>query len=531
MFAHLLKRLSFALGLLLIFPIVFVYLAWSDPHAEHWQHLLDTNLGLYFSNTLVLVLGVGLGTMLLGVSCAWCMVHSHCYAKRWLQIGLLLPLAMPAYIIAYTYTGILDPAQANEIAHWIGQIGDIRSLFGAILMLSLVLFPYVYILTYNAFRQHACTYTETSQSLGLSSWQYMLKIALPLSRPAIFAGVALAMMEALADYGTVAYFGVSTLTTGIFRIWFGMGEASFASQLASILATIVLLVLLLEQFQRRKLQYYQNKQSQKAPSFQVSRVQKTIVTFYLWCVVALGFLIPTIQLVTWASTFVSQTDWTEYGILLWQTLCLGFVAGAVIVTIALLFAYSERFYPRSVFRYLSQFTALGYAIPGVVIAVGVMTPLGWLDIQINELWYGWYNEYLGLIFSGTIFALVLAYCVRFMNIAKQNIGNALLATTPSYDDAVMVLGRSRWALFLKVHLPILRPALLSAFVLVFVDVLKELPATLILRPFNFNTFAVKAFEYASDERLTAAALPAVSIVFAGLIPLYFILKNIYSEDS
>ena len=531
MFTHFLKRLSVALGLLLIFPIVFVYLAWTDPSAEHWQHLIDTHLGLYLGNTIILVIGVGIGALLLGVSCAWCMVHSHCYARRWLQVGLLLPLAMPAYIIAYTYTGMLDPAQASPMASWLGQIGDIRSLFGAILMLSLVLFPYVYILTYNALRQHASTYTETSQSLGLSSWQYLYKIALPLSRPAIFAGVALAMMEALADYGTVAYFGVSTLTTGIFRIWFGMGEASFASQLASILATMVLVVLLLEQLQRRKLNYYQNNSVQRMSIFQVSRLQKSVVTLYLFCVVAVGFLIPVSQLLIWASAFVPLTDWSEYGTLLWQTLSLGFIAGGVIVTIALLFAYTERFYPRSPFRYLSQFTALGYAIPGVVIAVGVMTPLGWLDIQINELWYGWHNEYIGLIFSGTMFALVLAYCVRFMNIAKQNIGNALLATSPSYDDAVMILGRSRLILFFNVHLPILRPALLSAFVLVFVDVLKELPATLILRPFNFNTFAVKAFEYASDERLSAAALPAVSIVFAGLIPLYFILKNIYSEDS
>lgn len=531
MFTHFLKRLSFALGLLLIFPIVFVYLSWTDSHLEHWQHLFATNLSEYLFNTMLLVIGVGIGTFWLGVSCAWCMVHSHCYARRWIQIGLLLPLAMPAYIIAYTYTGMLDPAQANPIAYWVGQIGDIRSLVGAILMLSLVLFPYVYILTYNAFRRHASTYAETSQSLGLTSWQYMVKIALPLSRPAIFAGVALAMMEALADYGTVAYFGVSTLTTGVFRIWFGMGEASFASQLASILATLVLLVLMLEQFQRRKLQYYQNKQTQRQPLSSVSKIQKSGVTLYLTSVIALGFLIPVTQLLIWASAFIEQTDWVEYRTLLWQTLSLGAISGAVIITVALLFAYTERFYPRSIFRYVSQITALGYAIPGVVIAVGVMIPLGWLDIQINALWYSWFNEYIGLIFSGTIFALVLAYCVRFMNIAKQNIGNALMATTPSYDDAVMVLGQSRWVLFLKVHLPILRPALLSAFVLVFVDVLKELPATLILRPFNFNTFAVKAFEYASDERLMAAALPAVSIVFAGLIPLYFILKNIYSEEK
>lgn len=509
-----------------------MYIAWSGVSLSLWHHLAETNLWLYTHNTFALVLGVGIGTTILGVSCAWCMVHGTCYGKRILQIGLILPLAMPAYIIAYTYTGILDVSQTHIFAQLVNRVGDIRSLFGAICMLSLVLFPYVYILAFNAFTQHVNTYCETCESLGASSWQYFTKIALPLSRPAIFAGAALAMMEALADYGTVAYFGVSTLTTGIFRIWFGMGEQAFASQLASLLATLVLLVLVLEQFQRRKLSYYQNTSSQPRKTQQTPMSKrKLIITLYLSCVVGLGFFIPLAQLGWWSIEFLPATDWSEYRETLWQTLSLAGIAATVIVLLAIVFAYSERFHPQSRFRFIAQFISLGYAIPGVVIAVGVMVPFGWLDMQINHMWFSLRGEYLGLIFSGTIFALIFAYSVRFLNIAKQNVGTQMANISPSFDDAVTSLGQSRWKLFYQVHLPMLKPAILSAFVLIFVDVLKELPATLILRPFNFNTFAIKAFEYASDERLAAAALPAISIVIAGIIPIYYVLKNVYPSEK
>jgi iron(III) transport system permease protein len=460
------------------------------------------------------------------------MSQHACYGRRFFQVALLLPLAMPAYIIAYTYTGVLDPAQGTWWSQAVATVGDIRSLPGAIVMLALVLFPYVYVLSYHAFAEHQVRFAEVSQTLGLSRSQYFWRVAMPLARPAIFAGAALAMMEALADYGTVAYFGVNTLTTGIFRVWFGMGERAFAGQLASLLATLVLIVLLLEQHSRRKMRFYQSPKSQAVQRHVVVAVHKKIVTtVYLSVVCLLGFILPAAMLTWWSVDFWSRTDWAEYVNLLRNTLGLAGLSAVVIVALALVFSYTQRWFQRSRFRYMAQFIGLGYALPGVVVAVGIMWPLGWLDMQLNLLWHMWQGEYIGLLFSGTVFALVFAYAVRFINVANNNVFTGLQRISPSYDDAVLSLGKHAWHVVSQVHWPMLKPALFSALVLVFVDVLKELPATLILRPFNFNTFAVKAFEYASDEQLLAAALPALSIVVVGILPLMLLLKHVYKESN
>jgi iron(III) transport system permease protein len=263
----------------------------------------------------------------------------------------------------------------------------------------------------------------------------------------------------------------------------------------------------------------------------VSIYQKIAVTAYLSAVCLLGFIIPAGMLAWWSLDFWPNTDWLEYEHLLRNTLGLAGVSAVVVVVLAVVFSYTQRWFQHSRFRYMAQLIGLGYALPGVVVAVGIMWPLGWLDMQINLLWHQWRGEYIGLLFSGTLFALVFAYAVRFLNVANNNVLTGLQRISPSYDDAVLSLGKRAWHVVSQVHWPMLKPALFSALVLVFVDVLKELPATLILRPFNFNTFAVKAFEYASDEQLLAAALPALSIVLVGIIPLMLLLKHVYKESN
>jgi|SaaInl5LU_22_DNA_1037371.scaffolds.fasta_scaffold04598_2 iron(III) transport system permease protein len=506
-------------------PIIAILWSFTDISLPLWTHLIDTNLSLYIGNSLLLALGVGIGSGVLGVSLAWCVTQYEFWGRSWFQWALLLPLAMPAYIMAYTYTGLFDDLG------WF----DSRSLIGAIAFMSLVLYPYVFMLAKTAFSGQQQQYQEVAATLGITRSAYFLKIALPIARPAVLTGVALAMMEALADYGTVAFFGISTFTTGIFRTWFGMGEMQLASQLAGGLALFVLVVLGLEKHSRRNMRFYQTQDlpvnkdtSARARSTTSLSVQSSIshyaLSAYCLSVLLLAFIVPVTQLCVWALSTLEHIDVTEYWTLLVNSFALALFSSILIVLIALCLSYAQRFAKTKSVGYLTQFAALGYAIPGTVLAIGILQPFGWLDEQLNYVWYQWFGEYIGLVFSGTFVALFFAYCVRFLSVAMHNTQTGLERIKPNIDDAVLTLGRGRLSLMRRIHFPLLRKSLLAASILVFVDVLKELPATLILRPFNFNTLAVKAFEYAADERLIAAAMPSVTIVIIGIIPVIMLTR-------
>lgn len=514
-----------ALGLCAILSVPIIAILWSftEVSIPLWAHLIDTNLSLYVGNSLLLAVGVGIGSGVLGVSLAWCVTQYDFWGRNWFQWALLLPLAMPAYIMAYTYTGLFDDLG------WF----DSRSLLGAIAFMSLVLYPYVFMLAKTAFSGQQQQYQEVAATLGITRSAYFLKIALPIARPAVLTGVALAMMEALADYGTVAFFGISTFTTGIFRTWFGMGEMQLASQLAGGLALFVLVVLGLEKHSRRNMRFYQTQDlpvnKHTSPHSTPALTPSAPMSYYLisaYCILVLfiAFIVPVTQLSLWAVTTLETIDITEYGTLLVNSFSLAFVSSLLIVLIALCLSYAQRFSATTAVGYLTQLAALGYAIPGTVLAIGILQPFGWLDQQLNYLWFAWFDEYIGLVFSGTFVALFFAYCVRFLSVAMHNTQTGLERIKPNIDDAVLTLGRGRMSLMRRIHLPLLRRSLLAASILVFVDVLKELPATLILRPFNFNTLAVKAFEYASDERIIAAALPSVTIVIIGIIPVIMLTR-------
>lgn len=509
------------LSLVLALPVLAILLSYVNVSVELWAHLYDTTLFEYLTNSMLLTLGVGLGSMVLGVALAWCVTQYTFWGRGFFEWALLLPLAMPAYIMAYTYTGMFD------------QFGwfDSRTLLGAIVFMSLVLYPYVYILAKTAFSSQQHTYQDAAASLGVTHARYFLKIALPIARPAVFTGMALAMMEALADYGTVAYFGISTFTTGIFRTWFGMGEIQLASQLAGALALFVLLVLGLEKHSRKNMRFYQTQtphQDNTVNTYTNTQSKPLLLPFLMsvccFSVLAIAFIIPVFQLCVWAWAYVDVSVVDEYLALVSNSFLLALGSSLLIVTLALLLSYAQRFSTNSHVSGLTQFAALGYAIPGTVLAIGVLQPLGWLDEQINVLWAFLFGEYIGLVFSGTFVALLFAYCVRFLSVALHNTQNGLERIKPNVDDAVLSLGLGRYRIFSRIHLPLLRKSILAAGILVFVDVLKELPATLILRPFNFNTLAVKAFEYATDERLLAAALPSVTIVLVGIIPVILLTR-------
>ncbi len=518
-----------ALPALLILPLLVVFASWLAPKWDIWQHLAETVLSTYILNSLILATGTGLLSLLLGGSLAWLVARYQFCGKAWLSWALVLPLAMPAYIVAYSYAGLLDaagPVQSQLRAltgwgyhdYWFPQI---RSLGGAILILSLVLYPYVYLLARQAFSQQNPAWREAA--LSLSSQGYLWRVALPLARPALLGGTALVMMEAFADYGTVAYFGIPVLTTGIFRIWFGMGDVAAAAQLSALLCAIAMGLVALELMNRRQLRFFDRSAGSRRIAPQPLKGWRNYLAMsFAVVVLAGGFLVPAAALLIWSLTDLSVWTQLDFAQLLRNSLGLAALSAFFVVATALILVYGLRQRLAAPVQVLIRGSGFGYAIPGTVIAIGVLWPLSQLD-HFFDLWAEqWFGIRLGLVFTGTVAALILAYLVRFIAVAMQPLEAAFSQIPPSMDQAARSLGCSRWQVLWRVHRPLLTGPVWIALLLVFVDVLKELPATLLLRPFNFDTLAVRTFELASDEQLAAAAVPALTIVLAGLIPLIWL---------
>jgi iron(III) transport system permease protein len=526
-----------AIALLITVPVMVVVASLTQPFTAVWQHLLETVLTDYIVNSLLLMLGVGAGTLFLGVSAAWLTAMCEFPGRRFFNWALLLPMAMPAYIIAYTYTGLLDftgPVQTalRDTFDW--GYGDyyfpaIRSLGGAICMLSLVLYPYVYLLARVAFTEQSTALLEASRNLGKSPWQTFFQVALPMARPAIAAGLSLALMETLADYGTVEYFGISVFTTGIFRTWYGLGELQTAAQLASFLLLFVFLLFFLERVSRQRMRFYtagsHKHHSRIALPGWRGKLCLLLATLLLLC----GFLFPAGQLLNWATANWQNTLDRAFFALVGNSFMLAAIAALCCLLVALLLGYGKRLHPGRIEVSAVRIAGMGYAIPGTVIAVGVLLPFAWLDNQIDSFMRDSFDISTGLLLSGTLVALVFAYLVRFLSVSLQTVESGLAKIKPSIDESARSLGNTPGQVLRRIHLPMLRGSLLTALLLVFVDVLKELPTTLILRPFNFNTLAVRTYELASDERLADAATPALAIVLIGLLPVILLTRSITRE--
>ena len=522
-------------ALILSVPILTIAFSVFEPPGENWQHLKDTVLPEYLGNSLLLTFGVGSGTLLIGVSTAWLTAMCRFPGKNLFGWLLLLPMAMPAYIVAYTYTGMFDfagPVQTT-IRDWTGwryqeyYFPQIRSMGGAIAMLSLVLYPYVYLLGRSTFLEQSVGVMEVSRTLDCGPWTVFYRVALPLARPAIVAGLSLALMETLADYGTVAYFGLGVFTTGIFRTWFGLGDYTSAAKMAALLLLFVFVLIVMERVSRNKAQYHNS--SGKLTRFSEYRLQG----FKAWgafaiCVIPifLGFFLPAAQLSLWAMETWSDMVDDRFFALIRNSFLLGLGAALISVILALFLGYGKRILPGKTTIVSIRTASIGYAIPGTVIAVGVIIPFAWLDVRIDAFMKSSFGISSGLFFSGTIVAVMFAYVVRFLAISLQTVESGLDKIKPSMDDAARSLGyRPRETLF-KIHIPLMKSSTLTALMIVFVDVMKELPATLILRPFDFNTLAVRAFELASDERLADSSTAALTIVIVGLLPVIFLSKTI-----
>jgi iron(III) transport system permease protein len=514
-------------------PVTVIAASLLGPYSAAWRHLFDTVLLDYVVNSLLLMLGVGAGTMLLGVSTAWLTAHCEFPGRRLFSWALLLPMAMPAYIIAYTYTGLLDvagPVQSGLREHFDWQHGDywfpeIRSLGGAVCMLSLVLYPYVYLLTRVAFVDQAAALGEASRSLGTSAVQTFFRVTLPMARPAIAAGVSLALMETLADYGTVAYFGVSAFTTGIFRTWYGLGELQTAAQLAACLLLFVIALFALERRSRARLRFHRLGAGRSTRRIRLQGWRAIAAMAAALLVLTAGFLLPAAQLAGWAAQHYESAFTTAFLTLLGNSFLLAALASLCCLLLALLLGYGKRVHPGRLEAVTTRVASMGYAVPGTVIAVGVMIPFAWADNSLDHWLRQSFGVSPGLLISGTLGALVFAYVVRFLAVSLQSVEAGLTRIRADIDEAARSLGHTPLGVLRRIHLPLLRGSLLTALLLVFVDVLKELPTTLILRPFNFNTLAVRAHELASDERLAEAALPALAIVLIGLIPVILLTRS------
>lgn len=530
--------------LLFAIPVITVVSHVFDGQSDVWQHLVDTVLADYISNSLLLMLGVSFGTLSIGITTAWLTSICEFPGRKFFQWALLLPLAVPAYIIAYTYTGMLDfsgPVQTfiRESFGWGPRdywFPEIRSIGGAMMMLSLVLYPYVYLLTRAAFLEQSSITLEASRSLGMGPWKSFFFIALPMARPAIITGLSLALMETLADFGTVEYFGVTTFTTGIFRTWFGLGDATAASQLASMLLLFIFVLILVERFSRRQARYHQHMGRQAhAKRIQLSFQQGW--TAFIACSIPLllGFGLPFTQLLVWTIETAEEMINSDFYALVINSLSLAFITSLLALLLALFMGYGQRLNNTPFIRFMVRIASMGYAIPGTVIAIGVVIPFAWLDNTVDNWARNQFDFSTGLILSGTLFALIFSYLVRFLAVSVGSVESSLGKIKPSMDDAARSMGYKPLQVLQKIHIPIMRTTLFTAVLLVFVDVLKELPATLLLRPFNFNTLAVRAYELAADERLADASSAAIMIVLTGIIPVILlslaITKNQFEPSA
>ncbi|GAA0813949.1 iron ABC transporter permease [Colwellia asteriadis] len=529
---------SFLIALVLIVPVLVMLVGGVNASTELFSHLWQTVLPTYLKNTLFLGCLVVVLSLFFGVSSAAIITYTNIVFKKQLRWLLMLPLAMPAYLIAYIYTDLFDyagPVQRSLRAWFNWQspndywFFDIRTLPGAAVMLALVLFPYIYMLTRGAFEQQDQNLIRASRTLGFSLRQSFFRVALPLARPAIAVAASLVLMETLADFATVQYFSVNTLTTAIYDTWLGYGDLAAANALASVLMLLILFVVLAEQKSRAGLRHQSTRPSFTRELIQLSITQQLFASILCWSLVILGFLLPFVLLISMAleySTAAQLTVLLETGV---NSIKIAVIAATITVILALFFGLYQRLHQHKYRAMPQQLSGLGYAVPGTVLAMALLSTFGPIDHWLNSLLEQFGLPEPGLILSGTLFAIIFAFVVRFSAVANGTIVSGIKQIPHSLDYAPATLGADLKRTLFKVHLPLLTPAIMVAWLLVFVEAMKELPAVLLLRPFNFETLSSQIYQLISDEMLEQGALGAILIVVFGLLPI--VLLNTKKETS
>ena len=518
--------------MLVALPVTALVVSFVVPDTEVWQHLIDTHLLSYITNSVLLCIGVAIVCFIVGTATACLCVMFRFPGQRFLTWAMILPLAFPPYIVAYTYTGILDYGGWFN-TWWHLDLGfpapPIRSLTGAILVISFVLYPYVYLLVYTILISQSRNLIDVARLCGLNAKQIFARLILPLVRPAAIAGVAIVVMESLADYATVEYFGVQTLSVGIFKVWLGLGSLTGAAQLSLIILVFTILIISIEKNARRRISYYNQGCHPPLRAIYTLRGNK-IVAAWLICglPIALGFIIPLLQLIVWAYRYGTERFDSSYLQLMFNSIMLGLSAALIVVFIATIIAYGHRLNSLSKWQWIDKVATSGYAIPGIVIAIGVLIVNSTIEGLANKTLLSFGLSSWGLFLSGTIVALLFAYTVRFMTLGYNTVASSLTKISPNIDYAASSCGVSKIKTLRLIHVPLIRSGLLGAALLIFADVVKELPATLVLRPFEFNTLAIRTYELASTERINDIAIPSLSIVAISMLSIMLMASRITS---
>ncbi|HDZ8980822.1 ABC transporter permease [Aeromonas veronii] len=529
---------SWAIALLLGLPVIALLFSAFSAERELFRHLADTVLLDYLGNTLGLVVGVVLLSLLFGVPTAWLVAMCQVPGRRALQWALMLPMAMPSYIVAYVYTDLLDysgPLQTGLRAlfgwnspadYWFPAI---RSLGGAAWVLALVLFPYVYLLTRASFLEQSVSLIHSSRLLGCTPWQSFRRLSLPLARPAIMVAVSLVAMETLADFATVHFFAINTLTTAVYDTWLGYGSLATAAKLSCLMLLVVVLLIALERRSRSRQQVFQKSMGHEQPlRYPLKGIGRWLAGLWCWGLVLAGFGLPFVILLDYGVRYF-ELSWTpEFVRFAGNSLAISALTALLAMGIALLLGFFRRLDGGFKSLLPLRIAAMGYAMPGTVLAIGVLVPLTALDFAINDLaeWLG--RQGPGLLLTGTITAIVFGYLVRFVAIAIGSVESSMGKISPSLDMAARSLGQGDGGMLRRVHLPLVRRGLFAGAMLVFIESMKELPAALLLRPFNFDTLATHVYQFVSDEMLERGALGAIVIVLVGLLPLIWVNRSLDS---
>ena len=511
-------------------PLVIVLLSLTGDYSDNWTHLYNFVLGDYITNSIFLVLGVGLISLIIGTSSAWIITKYDFFGRRILEWALILPLAIPPYILAYTFTGLFDDyGSANEFIRWIFNLDssfilfpNVRNIFGAIIVFAFTLYPYIYLISRAAFLNQSKTLTDAGRILGLGGYRIFINLGLPMIRPAVIAGLMLVIMETLSDFGAVDHFAIQTFTTGIFRTWYGMYDLHTAMQLASLLLLFIIVFLVLERSSRMNAAYNSPVSNTNSSSSEKLNGSKSFLCF-IGCFIPIfiGFILPIIELSRWAFAYNTGFFNESFFIQAKNTILIALMASIVCTVIAFTINFSVRHTNVIFLKRINPFLSVGYGVPGLILAVGIVQMFTYLDKGI----------FIGFDFvlTGSLFGLLLAYLIKSYALSNSTIESGFERLSNRLDDSARVLKSSGWNLLLRVHFPLMKTSLLTSILLVMSEVVKELPATLILRPFNFDTLAVSTYIYAAEERMFEAASPAIAIVVIGLIPIIILSRMI--KDS
>ena len=528
LFHNFLKVLPIFLFFIFITPVILVLSSLFNGYSDNWFHLYNYVLSEYIINSIFLILGVSFFVVLIGVLSSWLVTNYDFFGKSFFEWALILPLAVPPYILAYTFTEIFDTyGSANTLLSNIFLFDEkkvffpsVRNIYGAIAVFSFTLYPYVYLVSRMAFVNQSISIIEAGRILGLSRVGAFFKLSIPLIRPAIFAGLALVIMETLSDFGAVEHFAIATFTTGIFRTWYGMYDLNTAMQLASLLLIFVTIFLVFERFSRKKAAFVSSNSLYK--KHKVMKLKGSYSFFaMLFCLIPvfIGFILPIIELINWTINYKLDFFNRDFLKSAFNSLLLALIAAFLCTMIAFLINFTARYQGNKLLSFLSSTLMLGYAVPGLILAIGITQLLTIIDNSFNLFT-------IDIVLTGSLIGLIIAYIIKSYALSNSTIESGFQRISNSLDDISKTLNISGIKLMYKIHFPLLRTGLLTSTLLVGSEVIKELPATLILRPFNFETLAVSAYNYASEERMYEAAAPSIAIVIVGLLPIIILSRMI-----